>query len=197
MSQTSVARAAGMPAGIDLRADRGHAVRMEAAFDRYSGVLYRYVLVRVGGDSHLADDLMQQLWCQACLHGGRIPPDEIEFWLRAVARNLILTHWRKQGRRPKHTSLPDEDAADLSRRIVREPLPAELLARREVREQLLRAITALPADDQELVIEHYFLGASHAELAARLGASVRAIEGRLYRARQALRGKLESPERDD
>ena len=52
------------------------------------------------------------------------------------------------------------------------------------------AITALDADAQEIVIARYVDDASHAQLAARFGVSERAIEGRLYRARQALRAGL-------
>lgn len=163
----------------------------EADFDRHATALYRYFLVRTGGDSHRADDLMQQLWLQWRQGGQHVPGDELEFWLRRVARNAILALWRTQRRRPPHHPIADPSlAADLAVRITSEELPPGLLERREVRDQLMLALTSLPGADQELIIEHYFHGRSFAELGRALSLSERAVEGRLYRARQALRTRL-------
>ncbi|MFO0837289.1 MAG: sigma-70 family RNA polymerase sigma factor [Phycisphaerae bacterium] len=157
------------------------------AFERCAESLYRFVLIRVGGDTHLADDVMQQLW----LHwrrGRAVPPEQAEFWLRSIARNLVRTHWRRTARYDARVS------ADLAERVDREPLPAEMLERAEVREQLLLAITALPHEHQSLIVEHYFDGLPHDALAARHGLTPRAIEGKLYRARAALREALRKAE---
>ena len=175
---------------IDIRAKTGNAPGMDAAFDRCSRALYRHIVVRVG-DAHLADDLMQQLWLQARTSGASVPEAELEFWLRGIARNLVRTHWRRQASRPKNVPLPNPElAGELANRLVSEELPPETLERKEVRDQLLLAITELAGRHQEFIVEHYFHARSHAELAARFGLSVRAVEGRLYRARQALRAKL-------
>ncbi len=166
-------------------------VDLDAVFDRCAAGLYRFFAVRTGGDSHLADDLMQQLWLQTVRSAGRIPADAAEPWLRTVARNLIREHWRRQKRRPAQAPIADPAlAAELSRRLVTEDLPEDELVRREVRDQLLLAITLLSEEDQRLLLDRYVGGRSHAELARTLGIGDRAVEGRLYRARQALRAAL-------
>ena len=164
--------------------------RLEAAFDRVAASIYRYFAVR--SDGHAADDLMQQLWTQA-LSAPRIPfDDEIEPWLRAAASNLLRTRWRRQGRGPRELGLErPEIAADLVERMTTTRLPANLLERDEVRAQLMLAITSLDRDAQELILEHYFHGRSQTQLAAARGSTARAIEGRLYRARNLLRTALE------
>jgi RNA polymerase sigma-70 factor (ECF subfamily) len=81
-------------------------------------------------------------------------------------------------------------AAELAARLGDEELPEDLLAPREIHDQLLLALTALRGDVQDLIIDHYFRGLSHEALAGRLGVGVRAVEGRLYRARQMLRERL-------
>ncbi len=175
---------------IDTGAATDDATGMDTAFDRCSSSIYRYIVVRVG-DAHLADDLMQQLWLQARHSGAGVPDDELEFWLRGIARNLVRTHWRTRARRPASVPLADPGlAADLADRLVSTELPPEALAQREVQDQLLLAITELTSVEQEFIVEHYFHERSHAQLAAAFGLSVRAVEGRLYRARQALREKL-------
>jgi RNA polymerase sigma-70 factor (ECF subfamily) len=168
---------------------------LEAEFDRSGRSLYRYFAVRVGRDRHTADDLMQQLWLQAVRGGDAVPVGELEYWLRGIARNLIRAHWRQRSRRPTHVALADPAlAAGLSDRLATEELPSALLERQEVRDQLLLAITELPTQDQELIVGHYFRGQSHAALARTIGVGTRAVEGRLYRARRALRDKLRNLE---
>lgn len=161
------------------------------AVDRYGVLMHRYIAVRVGGDSALADDLSQQLWLQARHAVEQLPSGEIEFWLRSVAKNLIRTHWRRVLARPPAAPLADATlAAEIAEQLTREELPAATLERREARDQLLLAITELGYDDQTLIVGHYFEGRSHQELASLIGVSARGIEGRLYRARLALREKL-------
>jgi RNA polymerase sigma-70 factor (ECF subfamily) len=165
---------------------------VEAAFNRYKPALYRYLIVRVGGDAHLAEDLLQQLWLQTSGNGSAaVPEDELEFWLRGVARNLVRAHWRQSRQRPPHLPIAEPELArELADRLGGEELPPEILERKEVRDQLLLALTALPGAEQELIFGHYFSGRTHGELAAATGLSERAIEGRLYRARRWLQERL-------
>jgi len=166
---------------------------LEQAFARCSTSLYRYLWVRTGHDGHLADDLMQQLWLKTSRSAAGVPAHEIEFWLKGVAKNLVREHWRKKKRVPRHVPIVDHTiASELARRIANEELPDAYWQRREVMDQLLLAVTDLSSHAQELIVAHYFQGASQADLAARWSISERAIEGRLYRARRALRRKLES-----
>ena len=166
-------------------------VDREADFDRHATALYRFFLVRLANDRHAADDLMQQLWLQWRQGGRHVPGDELEFWLRRVARNALTARWRKNRRRPDQCTLADPAlAAELAERMVREELPPGLLEQRETRQQLMLALTTLSTADQELIVSHYFQDRSFAEIGKALSLSERAVEGRLYRARQALRARL-------
>ena len=168
---------------------------LERVFDRCASSLFRFFVVRTGGDEHLADDLMQQLWLQARGSRRSVPENELEYWLRAIARNLVRAHWRRIGQRPNHLSLGDPAlAADLGRRMASEVIPDDVMHRAEVRQQLMLALTELSHDDQTILIAHYFHGKPHAELASLLGLTHRAVEGRLYRARRSLRTRLEALE---
>jgi RNA polymerase sigma-70 factor (ECF subfamily) len=164
---------------------------LQAEFARLSPSLRRFFMVRTGRDGHLADDLLQQLFLAAGTNARKVPAAELEFWLRGVARNLVTTHWRRLGSRPTHVPAADPAlAGELADRLGRERLPGDVLARREVQDQLLLALTDLPADEQDLIVAHYFRGEMQTDIAARLNVSPRAIEGRLYRARQGLRDRL-------
>lgn len=171
---------AGTPGGVRA---------VDAAYQRCAASLYRYLLVRVGHDPHLAQDLLQQLFVAARRNALSVPADELEFWFRAVARNLLNTHFRRLHTRPGDTPGPAL-GAELADRLDREPLPASMLERAEVRTALMLAITELNADDQDLLVAHYIHGRSQADLGERFSLSARAVEGRLYRARSALRARL-------
>ena len=61
---------------------------------------------------------------------------------------------------------------------------------KERRERLQAALTALSARDRNLIYRKYYYLQSTARMAAELGLTERAVEGRLYRIRQKLQKKL-------
>lgn len=169
---------------------------IEAAFDRCGAAIHRGLMVRTGRDAATCDDLMQQLWLAAQRNAVGVRVGELERWMRGVARNLLVTHHRRERARPgsaadrRGARVDAALAAEVGLMLERGPLPAEALERGELVEQLLLALTDLDAEDQELLLAHYAEGVAQAALAARAGCGVRAIEGRLYRARAALRQRL-------
>lgn len=189
------AQGAATQSPLRLAAESGDGPVREAdlpgLFDRHAPGIHRFLLVRTGGDTHACDDLMQQLWLAASGNGVKagVPAGEFEFWLRGVARNLLVTHWRRKASRPVLSADPLL-ATELAEKLDTELIPPAVLARREVQHQLLLALTELSSDDHDLIVAHYFQGVPHVELGDRLGLSARAIEGRLYRARQELKRLL-------
>ncbi len=173
--------------------DESRDVRAELAkvFAETWPTLHRFIAVRVGGDEALAEDCLQQT-CLEAARSKRVPPrEELEPWLRGIARNVLRHHWRRTKLTPQTIPVPNRRLAKaLSASIDRGPLPPEWLVRKEVRDQLLLAITELMTPDQEVIYRFYFAGESYEDLAEVLSVSVRGIEGRLYRARAELRRKL-------
>lgn len=181
------------PGGPSESAVCAGAELLAEALQRNARGLWRFLSVRVGGDENLAEELMQELCLQAVrtrTAAGRTA-EHVDAWLFGVARNVLRRHWRTLTRRRRN--LPEvrvDIGRELADRMDQAPLPGEYLQRREVQEQLLLALTALPTEDQNLILEHYFDGRSQVEIAAKSGLTPRAVEGRLYRARQALRERL-------
>ncbi len=180
-----------LPEAEPLVDSAANADAIDALFDRHCRWLYRYVVVRMGGDAQLADDVMQQVWVAALRTGWSVPADEIEFWLRGVARNILAAHRRRLANRPKQLPLADRVlASELAEALESSPLPPEMVDKKETKDQLLLALTQLPSDTQELIAGRYFRGWTLERIAETLGLSLRAAEGRLYRARQALKQAL-------
>lgn len=153
--------------------------------------LYAFVARRVGGERTLAEDVTQETWLRAVKawrEQGR--PEEPLAWLKTTARNLLLNHFRDERRRPALRF----DAEVLARLDLDGGLP---LAQRngawtpDAAALVQQGLAQLRADDAALVEAFHLDGRSTRELAQELGASERAIEGRLHRARKKLREILE------
>ena len=171
--------------------------RLLRVFRKISDGLYRWVLVRVGGDRHAAEDLLQQT-CHEAARQRRRPTDDdkYEAWFRGIARNLVRRHWRQAKRRGRPISLENATvAAQLADDLDSRPLPPDAMIREESVRQLLLAVTSLPAADQRLVFAFYFENRSQADMADDLQTSVKSIETRLYRVRNRLRAILKDIER--
>lgn len=168
-------------------------------FDAACDGLYRFILIRVGGNRDVADDVVQQTCYLAAKH--RSPPtddDGCEAWLRGIARNLVRNHWRRRKRNKGYLNIQDvEVSRQLAEDMETHPLPPDVVSREESRTQLMLAITELRATDQFLIFAFYFEARSQARIAKELQTTVKSIETRLYRARQRLRTALRDPERMD
>lgn len=166
------------------------------ALERTAQGLWRFLLVRVGGDENLAEELMQELCLQAArTHASAGRAEHIDAWLFGVARNVLRRHWRTITRRRRN--LPEarmDVGTELASMLDSTPLPNDYIERQEVRQQVLLAVSSLATGEQNLILQHYFDGRSQADIAEDLGVSHRAVEGRLYRARLALREKLQHME---
>lgn len=170
--------------------DGGADARLRRAFDCCGDHLYRFIVLRVGGDRHAADDLLQQTCYEAARHR-RTPAsdDAAQAWLFGIAKNLVRKHFRRlrreSNRRVRDTatwsnpSLSGSDGLAWDASVQRDTFP-----------HLLAAMASLSESDQQLLLGSYFEGRSQEELARNIGVSVRAVEGRLYRARAALRNAL-------
>lgn len=171
--------------------------RLRRVFQKTGDALYRFILVRVHGDRHAADELLQQTCHEAARHR-RMPKDdtECEAWMRGIARNLIRRHWRRTRKRRELRSLEDVSAArQLAEDMESRPLPPDALIREESARQMLLAVTLLPAADQQIVLAFYFEGRSQSDIADTLGVSIKSVETKLYRVRHRLRAILHNMKR--
>ena len=102
-------------------------------------------------------------------------------WLTVLARNSALNRLRAQ--HPEdvtlHEGLPHGDGS-----------AEDALLRRERQQQLAATLSRLPSDERALFYRKYWYRQPTAQIAAELGLSPRAVEGRLYRIRQKLRQEL-------
>jgi len=128
-------------------------------------------------DRHLAEDAAQEAFATACrqlslLRDGRRFPE----WLGTMCRR---TASRMARSRRRHSPI---DAAAVATR--QNPDNSEAVVR------VQQALEQLPAAGREVILLHYFSGLSYEEISQTLGITPRSVQGRLQRARGALKQQL-------
>lgn len=101
-------------------------------------------------------------------------------WVTAIARNAAVDRLRR--RRAPDETWDEQDGAS--------PSPEEEVLRRERTRLLQKAVDALGAEEQLLFYRKYYYLQSTAQIAAEMGLTERAVEGRLYRLRRRLQKAL-------
>jgi RNA polymerase sigma-70 factor (ECF subfamily) len=161
--------------------------------------LYGFVSRRCGGERQLAEDITQEAWLRAVRDWRRSGvPDSPIAWLMTVSRNLLLNHLRRRPAVGIDAVPPDVilDALERDAALREESVPLAALTERsgevpvDVAAAVTTALARLPSDEAHLLEAFHFERHRVKALAARMGITERAVEGRLRRARERLRGEL-------
>ncbi len=149
----------------------------------YDGML-RYIVGGILDDPHQREDCLAEVGLKLWENRARYDPERSSpaTWLTALCRNAAFDRLRKL---QWHSAeeLP-ESHPDPS------PGPEELLLQKERVQALGRALNALSPRDRNLIYRKYFYLQSTARMAAELGLTERAVEGRLHRIRKKLQKQL-------
>jgi RNA polymerase sigma-70 factor (sigma-E family) len=142
-----------------------------------AGHLYRSACLLTAGDTHLAEDLVQEALGRIYVRWNRISVvGNPAAYAQTVLVRVFLTHQRRRSSRERATDvLPETAAAG-----VDTPL----------RLTLLDALARLPAKDRAVVVLRYWEDRSIEETAGVLNASAAAVRTRCTRALKQLRGLL-------
>lgn len=161
----------------------------DAAMDellRRCGGLLRYVISGILRDPQDAEecynDVCLRLWKAAASFDSS--KSSAAAWLTAIARNTALNNLRSRERRTNQLAdAPSED-------LPSPDTPETQLLKKESAEKLRKAVSSLSSLDRSLFYRKYYYMQPITQIAAELGMSVRAAEGRLYRLRQRLKKLL-------
>jgi RNA polymerase sigma factor (sigma-70 family) len=144
----------------------------------------RSFLFRSTQNEHTATDLAQESFVRVYQHRFRFREDaKFSTWLFQIAINLARDH----ARRSQHRSPIGWKTAPEG---IDEHSPALALAETEKITAIRNAIAQLPGDFREALLLSTYEQKSHAEIAELVGASAKAVENRIYRARALLKKAL-------
>lgn len=171
---------------------RGDPRALEQIYDAHVDSLYSFVFYRVGRDSSLAEDVVQETFAKALKRLDDYDADRgsINSWLCTLSRNVIRDHLRAHRRAAELANMwerVDETLAQVFEALEQAPLSDEVLAREETRDLVNMTIANLPDHYRQALRQKYVEGDSVGELAKRLSVSEDAAKSLLARARRAFR----------
>ena len=159
----------------------GDEAAWRALYDRGYPRVHAFVRCRVGDDSALADEVVQETWIIAVRKIGGFDParSAFETWLIGIARNVLRNHERSRSRRDRVERSLDEAAS------VAAASPASGAA--DLKDRVARTLTSLSSRYQAVLRAKYRERLSVASIAASTGQTPKAVESLLARARTAFR----------
>ena len=182
---------AGSDAGLMERVREGDKAALASLMERWELPLKAFI-ARIVLNASEAEELAQETFVAVWQNRARFRAGAgFKPWVLTIALNLARKRLRWWRRRP-HVSLDEWMQSDEAR-IEEESRGVgarNQLERAEVAAAVRDAIAALPPDLREAIVLFEYEHLSHAEIAAIVGATPKAIETRIHRAREKLRGAL-------
>jgi RNA polymerase sigma-70 factor, ECF subfamily len=154
-------------------------------YDEHSRLLFGLIL-RILKDRGEAEEVLQDVFVQAWTRAStyNLQLGSPVGWLVGIARNRAIDRLRSNSVRVRTVD------------AVPEPPPVETpelsATAGEKRRDVQRALDALPGEQRELIEMAYFLGFTHAELAARFNLPLGTVKMRIRTGMLSLRGQLEA-----
>lgn len=176
-----------------VRLKAGHDSALNDLMERHAAKLYGF-LVRSLQNEDDASDTAQEVFVR--VYQNRLRFDEKQrftTWLYAIASNLVKDRYRWRSRHPQismDAESPEGESSIREHLPDEKPMPSDAAERQERAETIRKAISSLPEDLRTPLILAEYEEKSQAEIAAILACSVKAVETRIYRARQRLRKEL-------
>ena len=173
----------------------GHDAALNILMERHGPKLYHYLL-RSLQDEDDATDLAQETFVRVFQNRSKFDQSQkFTTWLYAIASNLVRDRYRWRSRHPQSSLDAEEPQSEQSLKDTlksAELTPDERMQKEEQGEAVRKAIAALPEELSQPLILAVYQELPQAEIASILNCSIKAVETRIYRARNQLRQLLSS-----
>ena len=140
---------------------------------------------------HDADDVVQEAYLRAMRHFAGFRGDQARPWLLQIVRNTCFS-WLRENR-PAELMAIDDDDPRIEGAAPEADEPPNVAQRHADREQINRAIAALPAAFREVLVLREIEDLSYKEIARIVDIPLGTVMSRLSRARALLQRALQSP----
>lgn len=171
----------------------GHDAALNDLMERHATAVFQF-LCRMLGSKDDANDLAQETFARVFRARASFRANQkFTAWLYTIAANLARNHFRWRARHPTVSLEAESAVAEQSLANILSsdtPTPSEQALTVERVTGVRVAVSRLPDDLREAIVLCEFEERSVAEAAMILETTPKAIESRLYRARQILRERL-------
>jgi len=167
--------------------------RFEQLVDEHGGRLYQLARLLLGRDDE-AQDVVQDSLVKLWRHLPKLHAGQEHAWLATCTRNACLDLLRGRGRKRTLLRLVESDRRAHS--TGGEPEPEQALLRSERARALRAALAGMPEPGRSLLILRDIQELDVATVARTLGLSENQVKVYTFRARRALRERLEEKQHE-
>jgi RNA polymerase sigma factor (sigma-70 family) len=171
----------------------GHDAALNNLMDRHAERLFHFLVRSLQNETDAAD-LAQETFVKIFQSRAKFDPQQkFSTWLFTIASNLVRDRYRWRSRHQQVSLDAENDQTESALKdtlTAVEPPPDQRMQTEERADEVRKAVAALPEDLKQPLILAVYQDLPQAEIAATLKCSVKAVETRIYRARQQLRTAL-------
>ncbi len=171
----------------------GRDAALNSLMDRHAERLFHYLTRQMQNETEAAD-LAQEAFVRIYQHRSKFDSrQKFSTWLYSIATNLARDRLRWRARHPQvslDAENPESGATLLQNTPDGKASPDEALQNAERAEAVRKAVAQLPEELRTPLLLAEYEERSYAEISAILKCSAKAVEMRLYRARNLLREQL-------
>jgi len=150
-------------------------------FDQYYETIRSFAYYKTG-DVDLADDIVQEVFLKIWTNRKEVKDDTVKSLLYTIASNIIKNHFKHQKvvfnfqKNDQPNELSDETDSNIRQE--------------ELNRKLQDALAEIPEKSREVFLMNRIEGLTYADIADRLGLSVKAIEKRMSEALSVIRSRI-------
>ena len=168
----------------------GQDAALNDLMQRHGKRLFHYLLRQLSNEAD-AEDCVQEAFARVYIHRGKFRSGaKFSTWLYTIATNLARDCHRRRARHPEVSWSEGEGAGGMEMAADAAPQPGEQLQAGERAAQVRAAVQGLPEEWRTALVLFEYENLGQAEIAEILHCTAKAVEVRIYRARNALRGAL-------
>ena len=178
-------------AELMLRVKEGDGTSFGVLLEKHRASVIHFVY-RLVQEQAIAEELAQEVFLRVYRsRSSYAPTAKFKTWLFRIATHLAL-NWLRDERHARGQERLDDGPADLPARQIsdRRPSVEQEMVREVKREEIRRAVAALPEKQRAAVLMHKYEEMEYTQIAKVLGCSDSAVKSLLFRAYETLRARL-------
>lgn len=174
-----------------LRVREGDDTSFALLLERHRGPVVHF-LYRMVQNQAVSEELAQEVFLRVFRSRETYEPTaKFTTWLFRIATHVALNSIRDRKKEKGHESLDEEMLDGMERQVAdRQPTVEQEMVHEAKLREVRQAIEALPAKQRVAVLMHKYEGLDYEQIAGVLSCSESAIKSLLFRAYEALRGRL-------
>jgi len=178
-------------AELMLRVKEGDGASFGVLLEKHRASVIHFVY-RLVQEQAIAEELAQEVFLRVYRsRSSYAPTAKFKTWLFRIATHLAL-NWLRDERHARGQERLDDGPADLPARQIsdRRPSVEQEMVHEVKREEIRRAVAALPEKQRAAVLMHKYEEMEYTQIAKVLGCSDSAVKSLLFRAYETLRARL-------